>query len=176
MDRKERVERASQRFLETGPIYEHMVGLKSPNGSEILISRKDYKDEVSQDWYRKITKTQTMSRREFCLFYFRLISTMLTESLTENEIRVAAEFAILVEGEDFTYERFGTNSRITVRERFENQNWKLSEEGLNNYINSLRKKGVLYMDEDRITRMRKGIEYGLLGDKMMINFIFNIEE
>lgn len=174
MSRKDKVERASQRFLETGPIYEHMVGVKTQDGPEILLSKKNYKDEVSQDWYKKVTKKQNMDRREFCLFYFRLISSMLPEQLTDNEIRVAAEFSMLVEGEDFTYERFGTNSRITVRERFENRGWKLSEEGLNNYINSLRKKKVLYMDEDRITRMRKGIEYGLQGDKIIINFIFDI--
>ena len=91
----------------------------------------------------KRLKNIVLNRKEAYPHYLRLINVILPKPLTPREIDVLSAFMEL-EGDIIEEDRFGTQARKIVREKF---GFK-KHSNLDNYIKYLKNKGVLYLDEN----------------------------
>ena len=88
----------------------------------------------------KRVKKEVIDRKDFYPKYLKLINVILPVPLTTREIEVLSAFMEL-KG-DIATERFGTQARKIVRERF---NFK-KHSNIDNYIKYFKNKGVVIKD------------------------------
>lgn len=177
MNRAEKLKELALAFIRKVPIYRMSISRVNNGKLKTLLLAKNYDERIRvSGWYTSINKTMKVSRREYYTMYFNLLNVVLPNKLTVAEIETIVGFLLLEEGVDFKYERFGSRARSSFIKKAKAAGWKLSRQGLNNYIAYLRKKGIIYYDEDKILRLNDNIKNGLEDNHMIINFIFEIKE
>ena len=93
----------------------------------------------------KRIKKQHVSRKEFYPQYLKLVNVILPKPLTTKEIEVLSAFMEL-EGDLVENDRFGTQARKLVREKF---GFK-KHSNIDNYIKYFKRKGILYIDDSKL--------------------------
>ena len=89
----------------------------------------------------KRVKKETIKRKEFYPKYLKLVNVILPKPLTLREIDVLSAFMEL--NGDIASERFGTQARRLIRERFKFN----SPSNIDNYIKYFKDKGVVIKDK-----------------------------
>ena len=113
---------------------------------------------------KRLVKTLQFPKRELILKYLQVINIVLTTEdcfMTPKELKVLSEFILLrnylYKGTSIgrgTYNVFSSKCRVAVRASLESiYGIRLSKEGLNNYIHSMVKKGILYRDAGRTLKI-----------------------
>ena len=177
MNRSQKLKELTLDFIREAPVYKMSISRVNNGKLKTLLLTKSYDEKIRvSGWYSSINKSMKVSRREYCEMYFKLLNVILPSSLTNNEIKVIVEFLMLEKGKDFKYERFGSRARVSVIRKLEEKGFKLSRQGLNNYVAFLKKKGIVYYDEDKILRINDNIKHGLEDNRMIINFIFDVKD
>ena len=119
----------------------------------------------------KRTKKQNISRKNFYPQYLKLINVILPEPLTQKEIDILSAFMEL-EGDIANNDRFGTQARRLVRERFMFK----SNSNLDNYIKYFKRKGVLYIDDSGILQVVDSINIPKKEKEVELTFNFTFNE
>tara|TARA_Y100001973_G_C5203658_1_gene339746 strand:+ start:1590 stop:1961 length:372 start_codon:yes stop_codon:yes gene_type:complete len=91
----------------------------------------------------KRVKQEIINRKDFYPKYLKLINVILPKPLTQREIDVLSAFMEL-KGDIVSDERFGTQARKLVREKF---NFK-KHSNIDNYIKYFKTKGVVIKDQE----------------------------
>jgi hypothetical protein len=93
----------------------------------------------------KRLKKQNVNRKEFYPQYLKLVNVILPKPLTAKEIEILSAFMEL-EGDLVENDRFGTQARKLVREKF---GFK-KHSNIDNYIKYFKRKGILYIDDSKL--------------------------
>lgn len=86
-----------------------------------------------------ITRNLRLPKEKYFEIHLSLINPLLPVTLTPKEIEVLARFMAL-EG-DIATDRFGTSAKKIIK-----QELNLTDGGLSNYMGSLKRKTVLYIN------------------------------
>lgn len=89
----------------------------------------------------KRLKSENLNLKEFYPKYLQLVNVILPKPLTNKEIEILTAFMEL--RGDIEEDRFGTQARKIVRERF---GFK-KHSNLDNYIKYFKNKGIILVDE-----------------------------
>jgi len=121
----------------------------------------------------KRLKAEKTTHSDFFPKYLKLVNVILPKPLTLKEIEVLSEFMKL-KGDIVSEDRFGTQARKLVREKF---GFK-SSSNLDNYIKYLKNKGVLvYAEEDsKKLIINKRIAIPQDEDTIELTFKFHIDD
>lgn len=116
---------------------------------------------------------KNISRREFLMRFFDLRNVLEPEKyrLTTKEIQLITEIMLLPE--QYKYSRFGTRARKYLIKTLATQGWKVSQQGLVQFINHLEAKGMIYKDEDDVRHLHKSLLP--LIDEKRVNFSLKFE-
>ena len=92
----------------------------------------------------KRVKADTLDRKQFYPKYLKLVNVILPKSLTTKEIEILSAFMEL-QGDAIEDNRFGTQARKLVRQKFGFKNYS----NIDNYIKYFKNKGVLISDDNK---------------------------
>lgn len=115
---------------------------------------------------------KTKSKKDTLLRYLSLINQLTKEKLTDLEISLMVEFALLPE--KYKYAPFSSGAKNRIQEIFPD----LTRINLNNKLYHITKKGFLKRDEDRVLYFPKYLSLALreLEEKKCISLEINIDE
>ena len=113
-----------------------------------------------------IKKIMNVSKDEYFIVHLSIINPLLPVKMTPKEVEVLGTF-MGIEGEVAEKDRFGTTCKKIVKEKL-----NLSDGGLGNYIKSLKEKGFLYYNENKVLCLLDV----LLADKTGQSYMFRIIE
>lgn len=119
----------------------------------------------------KRLKKQRIDRKNFYPKYLKLINVILPQPLTQREIDILSAFMEL-EGDVVDNDRFGTQARRLVRERFKFK----SHSNLDNYIQYFKRKGVLYTDDTGKLKVVNSINIPKDEKEVELTFNFTFNE
>ena len=128
---------------------------------------------INNNYMAKRVKKETIDRKDFFPKYLKLINVILPKPLTLREIEILSAFMEL-KGDAISKERFGTQARKLVRERF---NFK-KHSNIDNYIKYFKNKGVVIKDPKEnklIINPRISISDKLTGLELTFKYVFKNE-
>lgn len=117
--------------------------------------------------------------REFIIWFFEVLNLLLIDKLTEREIEVLAEFLKLRE-DKYKYNPFHTAAKNKVISDFKERGETMSRQSIHNHTAALKKKGIIFTEEDGMLRLnpqiREALEKGFTDGKFGLTFIFDIHD
>lgn len=117
----------------------------------------------------KRVKKERLNKKEFIPKYLKLINVILPLPLTNKELEILSAFMEL-EGDLVENDRFGTQARSYVREKF---GFK-THSNLDNYIKYFKNKGVIFSDRNGKLQINPKISIPKNEKEVELTFSFSL--
>jgi hypothetical protein len=114
-------------------------------------------------------KKETLRKKDFIPKYLKLINVILPNPLTSKELDILSSFMEL-EGDLVESDRFGTQARSYVREKFGFKTYS----NLDNYIKFFKNKGVIFSDSEGKLRLNPKISIPKHEKEIELTFSFKL--
>lgn len=128
-----------------------------------------------------ITKSYTdISIQTFYEIFFQLLNVLQKDSnkITKKQIRLLIEF-LLLNDQEHKFTRFSKNGKLAVQKAFkEKYNKTVNMQQLHQFCLTLKKKGIIYEDSDRVKYINKQLKETLnsaLKSENPVEFIFKLK-
>lgn len=124
-------------------------------------------------------KTIRGSKYEYLIWFFEMLNMLLKDKLSNREIELLAEFLKLRE-DKYRYSPFFTEAKTRVLKDLKERGIGMSRQNMHNKLSSLRKKSIIFVEDDGMMRLnpqiKKALERGLSTGKFEISFIYLIDD
>jgi len=128
---------------------------------------------------KRLILNRNGSYREFLEWYFRFLTETFGITIHESERELLVEFMSLSGKPVYEYDRFGRISRNRVIQEYNNSGRKMTLDNLNTKLSNLKKRNIIFKEEDGLLRLNKniakGIEEARRGSGIIIEHNFKID-